>query len=138
MRAFSLETCRWLVRKYSGGHWLNFQQFANVLMYAADAFDKFKQMDLNQSDSLTVQEVGRLMTLSGLQLPQAAVDAMVTHFDMTRMHEITFDAFLLLKMKCELFYAGFGTKADATGRATLTFSDFLTLVFLVPEVDKDS
>ena len=78
------------------------------------------------------------MALGGVQLPPAALDAMVAHFDMTRTHELTFDAFLLLRMKLELYSAGFASAGvnPATGRASLSFSDFLALVYMVPELDK--
>jgi Ca2+-binding EF-hand superfamily protein len=136
MRAFSLETCRWLTRKFGNGSWLSSQQFAQLMLYIQNMYSIFAQADVNASMSLSPAELDRLLQLCGQRLPPVTVQAMVSHFGMVSTDELTFDAFIMLIMKIDLMQCGFNKFVDMTGKARLDFSEFLAVVFLSPDFCK--
>lgn len=132
-RPFQPQTCETLIIRFGGGNlFINFAQFAAMMVFVKEMKTTFSSMDANGDGSLDVDELTRAFAGAGMNLPQALVQSIHQNWFEGKQANIEFDQFVQIAAEWhEVFafqnHAVFGGAGMDTG-VRITATDLQTLL----------
>ncbi|KAH3771765.1 programmed cell death protein 6-like [Dreissena polymorpha] len=129
---FNPETVRLMIGMFdkdnSGS--INFQEFSALWKYVTDWQNCFRSYDRDNSGTIDKNELKTAITSFGYRLSERFYDILIRKFDRQGRGNIAFDDFIQCCVVLQTLTSAFrGHDTDQDGWVTITYEQFMTLVF---------
>mmetsp|Transcript_63148 Transcript_63148/g.113670 ORF Transcript_63148/g.113670 Transcript_63148/m.113670 type:complete len:555 (-) Transcript_63148:67-1731(-) len=110
LRAFSLNTCRWLIAKFGTcqvgdrfARGVSYPEFLSLVQYLKECYEVFLRFDVDRSASVNLSELFALLAACGLSLSPEAVDNIRLSYDKDQSGTLEFDEFVEMLLEVQLY-----------------------------------
>ena len=109
---------------------VNFETFVHLWKYIFEWQKCFRRFDKDKSGSIQTKELQSALTAFGYNISGTICQILVQRFDRTGKNEILFDDFIKCCLVLNSLTDSFrGKDTQQNGQATISFEDFLQMVF---------